>query len=498
MALITALDAPGNDGEKKSLVRRLMPGRLSAGIVRDWYEEFRNRKTDGIITMRPESLQIIPPSQGWDVWYQFAYQNIPEANNIANTMAEHAAGFALSGDAEVVKAMNRKLNQIDFVYADITLRTMVNFYVFGRVFRDVDYSRKPADWIKLPDPSTIDIARNTTEGHRVITGAGFRIDSGGQIRNGQGKLLYTIPTDAMPDAIIGFIQTLNTTQKTYFPPGKFQVIFRLGKTAGFINGQSIYHAVYTAGFNKIIRESNNRMMSDMRLDAKQLWQIGNEDVQVPTGEAGQDLLNEIKSSVENQETGENIYVPNYVDSKPLLKGDPAYMQYSADEFHDTVQQFIGGMGGFEAMTTGESSNRSTSLTQERIFDEKVMTPRSALYPFLLFDFEQIMKVSGVVGELPDAVWRDVTIETSNANRAALSTAVMSGWMTVNQALAVEGLAPRVDDIVFFPVNTVPHKVTSEGYVPVPMTQAPQGVEQAYSSSPPQRPARAVDALEEGP
>jgi len=461
--------------------RILTRGRRTAGTLRDLIYDIRSYKTEGIFTMRPESLKVIPPLQGWDAWYAFAYQNIPEANMLANTMAEYATGFTLSGDADVIKKLDLQLRQTDFQYNLILLGAVINYYVFGRVFFDHDFTEDRAKWIRLPDPTTIVICRNTVVGRQNVQLAGVNIREN-QIMDNTGTVLYTIPKVAPKDEIIGYVQTVSSTEKNYFKPDKFIVVFRYPITGGFVDGQSIFHAVYTAGYNKIVKEANNRLISDLRLDPKKLWKVGNEDIQCPTGASGDLLINEIKTMVEAQETGEDIFVPNYVDSKPLFSGDPKLLAYSSDEYKDTRRQFIGGMGGFTAMVSGESSNRSTAATQERLFNEKVMPVRLAFEPVVRLHFEQILAAAGIEAkEIPVPVWRDVTIEISNQNRIALSRGVATGWMTVNQARAVEGLPPMKDDMMFVPLNTQPFKLTETGLEPMEIAAPPETLEAAVAA-----------------
>jgi len=116
------------------------------------------------------------------------------------------------------------------------------------------------------------------------------------------------------------------------------------------------------------------------------------------------------------------------------------------------------MGGFEAMVTGESGNRATSQTQERLFEELIMPIRWTFEPIIRRIFSDYLKYKKIPYEkLPRIVWRDLTIETSNANRVALSRAVSAGWMTLNEARAVEGLPPLEKDYLYIPLNIAPQQ-----------------------------------------
>lgn len=425
-------------------------------VLKEKITNIRGKLADYPTLIEPWSLTVAIPPGGWDHWAEFAVKHIPECSSLVTAMAEHAAGFTLSGGDDKVREV---LDSFIFLYNYqlLALKMNVIYLTYGRMLVDIDFSRSEKHrQIKLPNPISIDIFRyNQKDIDRMLQKTGMRVFEGRVVMDKDNNIQYVLPTDPSSDTIIGYAQAQPINKLwTYFPPEQFETLFRLQDIAGEVNGLSLLKPVWVQGNRKIRLETKLDLIADLIADPQKLWIIGNDKLPLPPGQAGNNMIQFVKDLVENRILGEDHYMPDWVEMKPITEGFS-----SAQVVEGTIKMatrgVIGGMGGFESMVTGESSNRTTTTTQERLFDERVNPVRWATTPLHLHIFAQYLAKfhPELVGkDLPQIVWRDLTIETSFNNRVSLSRGVSSGWISINEARAVEGLPQLAADYMLLPLN----------------------------------------------
>lgn len=403
--------------------------------IREYIKETFGERRTRPKALNLQTLTVSEPPIGWIGWYEFCFNNIPKANNIAIAIAEHASGYELNerdGDTKAVELLTemreKSLFDVKLLYA------IVNYQVYGRVYADVDFSRKnPQNWIKLPNPGTIENYRNNesdrAELRRLFNGKSEEL----------GKIEEAIDAATSYDDIIGFVQKVDQ-ERIYFAPDELIFIPRY-PTANNPDGVSIYHPVWISGLAKLGYEQDQAAISSFRADTKIVWKVGDKDVPCPPGKAGKDMISFVRDRVEEVERGEDYVVPSWVDPDVISFekiGDPI-----KDAQDHNEEQFVAGMGGFQAMVTGESANRATSETQERFFAERIRPIRMVFeLMYMLPIFREYLTLhANYKFKIPVINFRGVTPWNDALQRRSLSDAVVKGWMTPNDARTQMELAP---------------------------------------------------------
>jgi hypothetical protein len=153
------------------------------------------------------------------------------------------------------------------------------------------------------------------------------------------------------------------------------------------------------------------------------------------------MISFVRDRVEEVERGEDYVVPSWVDPDVISFekiGDPI-----KDAQDHNEEQFVAGMGGFQAMVTGESANRATSETQERFFAERIRPIRMVFeLMYMLPIFREYLTLhANYKFKIPVINFRGVTPWNDALQRRSLSDAVVKGWMTPNDARTQMELAP---------------------------------------------------------
>jgi hypothetical protein len=394
------------------------------------------------------------PGEGWDEWYEKAYELVPEAGSAVEQIVALVSGctwVAQKGDDESLKALQEFALRPNIMLGGAMFTGIWNYYTYGRCFIQAHQAKlnDPAsvDAVKVPDPRTFKVYRDNEADYQ-------------KLKEAVAKAGTTLPAIKDPTAhtgkIIGFMQEVAGTSKPLiFKPE--DLIFIPRATPKYPDGISVLHNEYKKCVN--IAGAEEMLARAARIYSNPPWyiKVGSPEFPCQPNASGQAMVDFVKGQLGAlAEAGEvenitSLVLPNWAEFILPVFNIPI-APVVVEHLYKQLNWLLTGIGIPPAIMSAEGF-RATAQEALRFVEDRVHPVReryqAELTARILLPYLTALhagKPPGTTWYMPEWSWRDITPGDLDRVRETLVQAHGGPFLSKNEARNIHGgLAPVPND-----------------------------------------------------